>query len=133
MSFEAVRTVTLTPVSTLVPARRGVTINSSGFVALAAANTTPDGITLEESPADSQVAISVALLDGAKVEMEAGAAIANGAAVAIVGSGATAGRIDDTASGTTIRYIGKALNAASAAGEVVTVLTTKEAGFAAQS
>lgn len=130
MAFEAARSVTLIPVSTLIPRGRGVTIDSSGNAALATANTTPVGITLEESPANSQVAISVALLDGAKVEVEAGAAIARGARVAMAGAGADAGRADDTASANTVRYFGVALEAATAAGQIITVLTAKDAGLA---
>ena len=130
MPFEAVRSVSLTPPTGLIPARRGVTVNSSGELALAAANSTPVGITLEESPSGSTVAIPVALLDGAKIEVEANAAIALGSDVAMAGTTTDAGRVDDTAAGVSVRYIGKALNATSAAGEVCTVLTASQIGVA---
>ena len=140
MAFEAVRSISLTPPTGAIPARRAVVINSSGEVALAAANASPAGITLEASPdsatagvttLEAQAAIPVALLDGAKIEVEANAAIALGARVAVAGTGADAGRVDDTASGAGVRYIGFALNATSAAGEVCTVLCAPEIGSAA--
>ena len=132
MAYEAVRSVTVTPVSTLVPRGRGVTINSNGEAVLAAVNATPVGITLEESAAGSQTPISIGLLDGALIEIEANSTITRGARVAMAGASADAGRIDDTAAANTVRYIGIAMDAATTGGVMVSVLTTKEAGFAAQ-
>lgn len=133
MTYEAVRTISVTPQSALLPARRAVTINSSGEAILATANATPVGITLEESPANEQNAIPIALLDGAIVEIESGSTtIAVGDNIAIAGASADAGRANDTAAGTTVRYIGVALSAASAAGQVVSVLTATQVGFATQ-
>lgn len=128
--FEAVRSVTLPVASaSVIPARRAVTIDGNGQIVLAAANATPVGITLEASASGESAAIPVALLDGSKIEIEAGAAVALGAKVAVVGVGADAGRVDDVAAGAAVRYIGVALNAA-AAGQVVTIMSASDIGLA---
>lgn len=125
MAFESVRSVSLTPVSSLIPARRFVSVTTNGAIDLTAANADAIGITLEESPNESQVAIPVALLDGAKIEVEANAAITAGAAVAAAGTSGDAGRADDTGAGANVTHLGYALEAASAAGDIITVLTSK--------
>lgn len=134
MSFENVRSISATPVSaTLIPARRFVTVTTAGEVTLATASGDAIGISLEASPANSSVVIPVALLDGAKIEVEANAAIAAGTPVAAAGAGADAGRADDTTAAVTVKFLGYALTAAGAAGEVITIIGSKSAGFAAQS
>lgn len=125
MAFDAVRSVSLIPVSTAIPQRRLVTITTDGEITLATAAGDAIGVTLEASAANSQVAIPVALLDGARIEIEANAAITAGSAVAVAGTSGDAGRVDDTAAAANTRWIGYAVTAASAAGEVVDVITSK--------
>lgn len=133
MTFEKVRSVTLTPNSAAIPARRFVSITTNGEITLATATADAVGVSLEASAANDQTPIPVALLDGGKVEVEANAAVAAGAPIAAAGASADAGRADDTAAGVTVKHLGYSLTAAAAAGEVITVLTSKLAGFSAQS
>lgn len=125
MAFESVRAITMTPVSTLVPAHRFVSVGTNGAIDLTAANGDSVGITLEESPANSEVPIPVAVLDGGKIEVEANAAIAAGAAVAAAGTSGDAGRADDTAAGAGVTHLGYALEAATAAGDIITIVASK--------
>ena len=125
MAFDAVRSISLTPVTTLVPARRFVSMTTNGEITLTAANADAVGITLEESPAGDQTKIPVALLDGARIEVESNAGIAAGAAVAAAGTSGDAGRADDTAAGASVTHLGYAEEAATAAGQIITIVASK--------
>lgn len=125
MAYEATRSISLTPVATAIGQRLFVTLNSSGNIALTAANGNAVGVTLEESPANSQVAIPVALLDGSKVEVIAGGTITVGGLVAAAADGQAV-----AATGATTRALGIALTAGTD-GQVMTILTGVNA-FAAQ-
>ena len=81
------------------------------------------GVSQEASAAASAVPIPVAILNGGKVDVEAGAVVTVGARVM---SDATGRAI--TAVGATARTLGWALNTTGAAGEMITVLASKAAG-----
>lgn len=124
MTFNAVRSISLPVASaTVIAQRRFVDIDSNGQAVLATASADAVGISLEASASGDTVAIPVALLDGAIVEVEAGAAVTRGAPVAAAGTLLDAGRADDTAAGAAVRHLGTALDAATAAGEVIRVIT----------
>ena len=125
MAYEATRSISLTPVATAIGQRLFVNLNSSGTVELTAANGNAVGVTLEASPANDQVAIPVALLDGSKVEVIAGGTISVGGLVAAAADGQAV-----AATGATTRALGVALTAG-ADGQVMTILTGVNA-FAAQ-
>lgn len=121
MSFEAFRSISLIP-GDVVAQRRFVIIEAgTGEVVQAGANAEAVGISLEAAAAANDPAIPVALLDGAKVEVEAGAAVALGADVTSDAAGkavaATVGQ----------RVLGFALTAAAADGEVITIVAQKGA------
>ena len=124
MAYEAARSISLIPVSTAIGQRLFVTLNSSGNVALPAANGHAVGITLEDSANGDQEAIPVALLDGSKVEVIAGGTVAIGA---FVGAAADGQAVAVTAAGN--RALGIALTAGTD-GQVMTILTGVQ-GFAA--
>ena len=124
MAYEATRSVSLTPVATAIGQRLFVTLNSSGNVALTAANGHAVGVTLEASPANDQVAIPVALLDGSKVEVIAGGTVAVGSFVGAAADGQAV-----AVSAATNRALGIALTAGTD-GQVMTILTGVQ-GFAA--
>ena len=116
MAYEATRSISLIPVSTAIGQRLFVTVDSSGNAALPTAGGLAVGVTLEASPANSQVAIPVALLDGAKMEVIAGGTISIGSLVEAAADGqAVAG------GGATDRALGVALTAGTD-GQVMTIL-----------
>ena len=124
MSNQAVTSVSLLPVAANV-------INPNRFVNLVAGTATIDestaagdcvGVSLEGSAAAESAAIAVALPD-CIVEVEAGAIVAVGARLI---SDATGRAI--TATGATARVLGRTLTAAGAAGEMMTVILSKDAG-----
>jgi hypothetical protein len=124
MAFESNKTITLLPVVANVINRfRFVSILAAGLVDETVANADAVGVSQEDSLAAASVAIPVMLLDGGKIEVEAGAAVTAGARIM---SDATGRCIDAT--GATARVLGFALNATSAAGEVVTIVSLKAAG-----
>ena len=125
MAYEATRSISLIPVSTAIGQRLFVALNSSGNVALPSAGAHCVGVTLEASPANSQVAIPVALLDGSKVEVIAGGTVAIGALVEAAADGQAV-----AAAGLSDRALGTALTAGTD-GQVMTILTGVQ-GFAAQ-
>ena len=122
MATEAVRSVTLTA-GAAIAQRRLVAVTTAGEVIQSAAETVDSvGVSLEAAAAQGDV-IPVALPDGAKVEIESGAAITAGDALE---SDATGRAI--THGGATARIVGYALEAAGGAGEFPTVLFKNGAG-----
>ena len=127
MSFESTRSISLQAASGAdIAQRRFVTQGASG-ISQAGANAEAVGISLEayddsEFSADNASrTIPVALLDGAKIEVEAGAAVAVGALV----TSDAQGRAVTAAS--TERILGHAYLAAGAAGEIMTIIGLKGA------
>ncbi len=123
MAFESNKTITLLPVvANVINKFRFVTIESGGLVDETTAAADAVGVSQEESLATASVAIPVMLLDGGKIEVEAGATVTSGARVM---SDAT-GRVID-ATGATARVLGFALNGG-AVGEAITIVSQKAAG-----
>lgn len=129
MPFEAVRSISLAAdAGQDLPARRFVAMSATGII-LSGNTLDSVGVSLELYD-DSEFAldnasnvIPVALLDGAKIEVEAGAAIAAGARVMANASGQAI-----TAVGVTARVLGFAVAAVGASGEIVTIVGSKAAG-----
>jgi len=120
--FESNRAITILPVATLVPQGRFIAIDGSGLGALAGNGADSFGVSAEESPNTNLTAFSVILLDGGKIEVEAGATVAAGARVM---SDATGRGI--TAVGATVRVMGTAL-AGATVGQALTIIGQKAAG-----
>ena len=120
--FESNRAITILPVTTLVPQGRFISINGSGLGALTGAAGDSFGVSAEESPADNLTAFPVILLDGGKIEVEAGATVAIGARVMSDAIGRAI-----TATGATARVTGTALNGATV-GQALTIIGQKAAG-----
>ncbi|WP_299085076.1 capsid cement protein [uncultured Paraglaciecola sp.] len=124
MTQELLQNITMTPVAANV-------INKNRFVAVVTAGEVDEsiaagdsiGVSQEASAAASATPIPVAILNGGKVDVEAGAIVTVGARVM---SDATGRAI--TATGATARVLGIALNTTGAAGEMITVLASKAAG-----
>ena len=119
MAYETTRSVTMTPLSATVLAanrfvRPGGTVATAGTPVYPAAAAAAGYVTLDASPAGSVAGISCAILDGAILEVAAGAAVAAGASIATDATGRAI-----TAAGAAI-VLGVALEAAAAAGEVLT-------------
>ena len=122
MSFEATRSISMQAASGAdIGQRRFVTLGANG-IAQSGANEEAHGVALEPYD-DSEFAndnasrtIPVALLDGAKIEVEAGAAVTAGDFVTSDANGqavtATTGQ----------RILGQAFSAAGAANEVLTIV-----------
>lgn len=131
MPFEATRSISMQPAAAaLVRARRFVALGTAGTISEAGDGVDVAGVALEESPNSSTAgvdaqqaaaAISVGLIDGSKIEIEAGEAIAIGDDIA----SDSQGRAKTSASGDYIQ--GKALTAAAAAGEIITFIANKAA------
>ena len=139
MSFQNVRSVSMTVLSASadIPQRRFVTWKvTTGLTLPATANDSDTivGVTLEgydDSTADlgeSSDTVPVALLDGAIMEVEAGAAVTQGARI-IAGNDGRAIVSTTTAGGTVpagdYQEVGIALTAASAAGEIITFVSLR--------
>ena len=124
--FENVRPISLNAAATAIRIARFVVVGASGQAAEAAAATDEvDGVSLEAVAAgNAGLAFPAAAPDGAKVEVAAGAAVTAGA---LVTSDAT-GRAVTAATGN--RVNGRALTAAGAADEVITILFRKGADAA---
>jgi hypothetical protein len=122
MSTESARSISLTPIAGAVAVLRFVQMNAAE---VEQCGNTLDaiGISLEASAVATQIAIPVALLDGAKLEVEAGAVVAAGVRVM---SDATGRCI--TAVGATARVLGTSLTASGAAGEVITIIARPASG-----
>ncbi len=120
--FEAVRAITMLA-GAVVAQARFVKIDATGRVIQGAAGTDDViGVSLEAAAAVGD-SIPVALFDGAKARVEAGAVVTLGDPLQ---SDAT-GRCIDNA-GVLNRITGYALEAAAAAGEFITVLLAKGSG-----
>ena len=123
MSFESNKTITLKPVvANVINSFRFVSILAGGLVDETLANADAVGVSQEASAAAASVAIPVMLLDGGKIEVEAGATVTSGARIM---SDATGRCIDAT--GATARVLGFALNGADV-GEAITIVSLKAAG-----
>ena len=123
MSYESNNTITLLPiVANVINKHRFVSILANGLVDEALSGADAVGVTQEESLAAAAVAVPVMLLNGGKIEVEAGATVTAGARIM---SDATGRCID--AVGATVRVLGFALNGA-AIGEAVTIVSQKAAG-----
>lgn len=129
MTFESTRSISMVPTTTAIVQARFVEVTTGGSIKqVVTASIDSVGIALEASDAGSLVAIPVAILDGAKMEVEAGAAITAGAAIGTD----SAGRAVAVAAAVTVKHLGYALTAAGAAGEIVTIVGSKLSGFSAQ-
>lgn len=123
MSNESNKTITLQPhVANVVKRHRFLSILSGGIVDETLANADAVGVSQEDSAANASVAIPVMLLDGGKIEVEAGATVAAGVRVM---SDATGRAI--TATGATARVLGISLTSADV-GEALTIVSQKAAG-----
>lgn len=130
MPNENARSISLIPVAANeILQNKFVAVGLSGFIDEATNAGDAVGISLERSPSTAQdaeqddVAIPVALLDGAKLEIVAGATVQPGDRVM---SDATGRAI--IATGASSRVLGIALSAATAADEIITIIGQKAAG-----
>jgi len=131
MSSESTRSISLQPTVAKVINANRFAVLASGLVDEAGAGDDALGVTLSESPDSTtagaeagSAAISVALLDGAKVEVEAGATVASDAKVASDATGrAVTAATGDAILGTAL--IGGAVN------EVITIIAAKGAALSA--
>ena len=122
--FESNRSITLTPVTAnLINQNRFVAIGANGEVDESTAASDSVGVSLEASAAASGAVIPVAILDGSKVEVVAGAAVAAGVRVM---SDATGRAV--TATGATARVLGWSVTASANADEVITIVSSKASG-----
>ena len=126
MSFQNARGITYTATAA-IPQGRFVVSGANGQVTLAGANAEAIGVSLEAAAAAGD-AISVAALDGAKVEVEAGAAIDVSSAAQDITSDASGRAV---VAGTGERILGYALSSAGAAAEFITATVQKGAIAAA--
>ena len=123
MAFESNNTITLLPVvANVINKHRFVSVLANGLVDETLANADAVGVSQESSAAAASVAIPIMLLNGGKIEVEAGATVTAGARIM---SDATGRCIDAT--GATARVLGFALNGADV-GEAITIVSQKAAG-----
>ena len=122
-NYEKVRSLSRIPVSALVRANRFVEVNGVNVREVSVSGGESIGVCLEASANLSQSAISIGLLDGARIPVEAGAAVAAGARI----MADTQGRVI-TATGATARVLGFADEAATEAGQIITVVTSRASG-----
>ena len=123
-NYEKVRSLTRTPVTGVVRANRFVEVTSAGAIQeVGSVGGDSVGVLLEASGDGSTSSVSIGLLDGARIPVEAGAAITLGARVMADAQGRVI-----TAVGANARVLGYADEAASAAGELITVLTSRASG-----
>jgi len=124
MTQELLQNITMTPVAAnVINKNRFVSVVADGEVDETLSGIDAIGVSQEASAAASAVPIPVAILNGGKIDVEAGAVVTVGARVM---SDATGRAI--TAVGATARTLGWALNTTGAAGEMITVLASKAAG-----
>lgn len=122
--FESNRSITMTPVTAnLINQNRFVAIVTAGEVDESIAAGESIGVSLEESIVGASAVIPVSLLDGSKVEVEAGATVVAGASIASdsVGRAVTATATDS--------ILGYAITGA-AINEIITIVASKAAGLA---
>ncbi len=126
MPFEAVRAISLNASAAAIRIARFVVVGASAQAAEAGGGTADvDGVSLEAvAVSNAGLAFAAAAPDGAKVEVAAGAAVTAGD---LVMSDAQGRAITATA---TNNILGRALTAAGAADEVITILFSKGAGVA---
>lgn len=123
MTVQAARSISLIPGSAITR-KRFVALATDGQIDHAGNGADAIGVSLEDAALAADPAIPVALLDGAVLEVEAGAAIATpGLRVMSDASGRAI-----TAVGATVRVLGVALDAAGGAGEIIRVIASKAAG-----
>lgn len=123
MAFESNNAITLLPVvANVINKHRFVSVLTGGLVDETLSGADAVGVTDEESLATASVAIPVKLLNGGKIEVEAGATVAAGVRIM---SDATGRCI--TATGATIRVLGFSLTGADV-GEAITIVGQKAAG-----
>ncbi|MBL4904284.1 MAG: DUF2190 family protein [Desulfocapsa sp.] len=123
MSYESNRTITLLPhVANVILKNRFVSIGTGGLVDESTAAADAVGVSREQSDADNSIAIPVTLLDGGKVEVEAGAAVTIGVRVMSDSTGRAI-----TATGATARVLGIAISGG-ATGDFLTIVGLKAAG-----
>lgn len=123
MSYESNKSITLLPVvANVINRHRFVSILAGGLVDETLANADAVGVSQDDSAANASVAIPVMVLDGGKIEVEAGATVAAGVRVM---SDATGRAI--TATGATARVLGFSLNGVDV-GEALTIVSLKAAG-----
>lgn len=121
--FEANRAITMTPVAAnLINQRRFVSVVTAGEVDETTAAGDAIGVSLEASAAAADLTIPVSLLDGSKVEVEAGATVVAGVRV----MSDAVGRVI-TATGATARVLGWSITGGDI-DEVITIVGMKAAG-----
>lgn len=122
--YENVRSISRTPISGAVRANRFVELTSAAAIQeVSTSGGESIGVLLEASAADETQAVSIGLLDGGVIPVEAGAAVAAGTRI----MADTQGRVI-TATGATSRVLGYADEAAGAAGELISVVTSRASG-----
>ncbi len=119
-TYQAVKTITV-EAGTAVTRFRFVVRAADGQYDHSGATAEADGVAADDAAAAGD-ALPIALMNGAVMKVEAGAAVA---ALATVGSDAS-GRAITHVSGAGNFRLGKALDAASAAGEIIRVQLHKE-------
>jgi hypothetical protein len=123
MSTENANTITHTPASAAIVANRFLALSGGDAQHVGTSGGDAVAVSAESSANLSLVAIATYKLDGSKLTLESGAAVAKGARIMSDGTGRAI-----TAAGATARELGVALSASGAAGEMITVLAQKAAG-----
>lgn len=129
MSYESVRSISLKPIIGALAIRRFVILNASGEIQHAQElHGDAIGVTLEASPDGSQAEVAVALLDGAKMEIELGTPIAAGQEVFTdaIGRAVWVNPVGPIVPRR--KVLGRMLESG-AVGETVTMIATKFTGF----
>ena len=126
MPFESVRPVTLNSQPNVAITQRRFVIYTSTGLALAGAAAEAIGVAMESFAAGGTGItnpVPVALLDGAKIEVEASAAIAVGANVGVAANGKARTAV------TSDPIMGIALSAPGADGQMMTILSARGSRF----
>lgn len=124
--FQNARAISLACAAAAIPANRFVRPSATGIILVGTSGQDAVGVSLEAYDHAAFVAgnasnvIAVAQLDGAKLMVEAGAAIAAGAAIM---SNATGKAITAATTGSNI--LGYAVEAAAADGEMIQIIAAK--------
>lgn len=128
MTTQTIRQISMDVGAANVTSRRFVSMGNNGIIALTGAGADAIGVSMETSViADGRDVIPVGLLDGAVLEVEAGAAVDVSSAVVPVMSDATGRVIAATA---TNAILGYAKTSAGAAGEFIQIVGLKTATLA---
>lgn len=123
MTYQSVRAVSRKPSTATIVANTFVKVSTNGEIVTCGNAEDAYGIALQASATNDQTFISVALLDGADVEVLAGAAVTAGARIMSNASGKAI-----TATGATARVLGQAFEAAAADGERITIAARPASG-----